>query len=234
MNATVSRSSLVTTPPVMDQPQSFSGTVPTVAFAVVGVCTLAIYVMVIRRGYLEKLPALPVFAVGANVAWEFTYAFVYPIYPQMRVTLFFWLPFNLIILAQVFAYGRRDFSWLSRRAYLWMLLAWLVFTFTFMAAATREFDDSLGVYTTVFVVVLMEALFLVMLRTRRSTAGQTMYIAVLKTVVDVSGGIALISWFPNRVLLQQMIVAEVVLDVIYVVMLRRQFMAEGTPAWAKV
>jgi hypothetical protein len=77
-------------------------------------------------------------------------------------------------------------------------------------------------------------LFIVMLRTRQSTAGQTMYIAVLKTIIDSAGAVALVAWYPNRWLLHQMIAAELVLDLIYIVLLYRQFEAEGINPWQKV
>ena len=230
MNLTV----LAAAPPVMDPRVHADAVVPTVAFAVVGLCTFAIYIMMLRREIIEKVPAIPVLALCANVSWEFTYAFIYPIYPQMRITLYFWLPLNLVILFLAVRYGRRDFPSLSGRAYGWLVGAWSLFALSFMPLATREFDDRLGVYTTVFVVVFMEASFVVMLWNRRSTVGQTMYIAVLKTVVDVSGAVGLIIWYPDRWLLHQMIAAEVVLDVLYIVLLHRQFRAEGASPWRKI
>jgi hypothetical protein len=225
---------LAALPPVMDARVHADALVPTVAFAVVGLCTFAIYVMMLRREIIEKVPAIPVLALCANVSWEITYAFIYPIYPQMRVTLFFWIPLNLVILFLAVRYGRRDFPSLSRTAYGWLVAGWSLFALSFMPLATREFDDRLGVYTTVLVVVFMEASFVVLLRQRRSTVGQTMYIAVLKAVVDVSGAVGLIVWYPHRWLLHQMIVAEVVLDVLYIVLLHRQFRAEGAAPWRKI
>jgi TRAP-type uncharacterized transport system fused permease subunit len=222
------------TPPVLDQQAAVPEAVPGTAFAIVGVCTLLIYVLAIRRGFLDKRSTLPVFAACANVSWEFTYAFVYPVYPEMRVVLYFWLPLNLVLLWQALRWGRQDFPGLSRSAFGWMVAGWSVFALSFMVLATREFDDRVGAYTTVFVVVLMEALFIAMLRARRSTAGQTMYIALLKTVVDASGAVGLIAWYPNRWLLHQMIAAELVLDVVYIVLLYRQFRAEGANPWRKV
>ncbi|MEK8104576.1 hypothetical protein NKG94_04190 [Micromonospora sp. M12] len=152
----------------------------------------------------------------------------------MRVTLYFWIPLNLVILFLAVRYGRRDFPSLSRTVYGWLIAGWTLFALTFMALATREFDDRLGVYTTVFVVVFMDAAFVVMLWNRRSTIGQTMYIAILKMVVDVSGAVGLIIWFPDRWLLHQMIAAEVVLDALYIVLLYRRFRAEGSSPWRKI
>jgi hypothetical protein len=225
---------LAALPPVMDTRQHADALVPTIAFAVVGICTLAVYIMALRRQIIEKVPAIPVLALCANVSWEFTYAFIYPIYPQMRITLFFWLPLNLVILLLAVRYGRRDFPSLSRTAYGWLIAGWSLFALTFMPLATREFDDRLGVYTTVFVVVFMEASFVVMLWNRQSSAGQTMYIAIGKMVVDVSGAVGLIVWYPNRWLLHQMIAAEVVLDVLYIVLLYRRFRVEGASPWRKI
>lgn len=225
---------LVALPPAMDARQHADALVPTIAFGVVGICTFAVYIMMLRRQIIEKVPAIPVLALCANISWEVTYAFIYPIYPQMRVTLYFWIPLNLVILFFAVRYGRRDFPSLSRTVYGWLIAGWTLFALTFMALATREFDDRLGVYTTVFVVVFMDAAFVVMLWNRRSTIGQTMYIAILKMVVDVSGAVGLIIWFPDRWLLHQMIAAEVVLDALYIVLLYRRFRAEGTSPWRKI
>ncbi|MDG4810784.1 hypothetical protein O7634_28850 [Micromonospora sp. WMMD1120] len=230
MNSSV----LAALPPVMDPRQHADALVPTIAFGVVGVCTFAVYIMMLRRQLIEKVPAIPVLALCANISWEITYAFIYPIYPQMRVTLYFWIPLNLVILFLAVRYGRRDFPSLSRRAYGWLIAGWALFALTFMPLATREFDDRLGVYTTVFVVVFMDAAFVVMLWNRRSTIGQTMYIAILKMVVDVSGAVGLIVWFPDRWLLHQMIAAEVVLDALYIVLLYQRFRAEGVSPWRKI
>ncbi|MBM0276132.1 transmembrane-type terpene cyclase [Micromonospora tarensis] len=230
MNSSV----LAALPPVMDSRQHADALVPTIAFGVVGICTFAVYIMMLRRQIIEKVPAIPVLALCANISWEITYAFIYPIYPQMRITLYFWIPLNLVILYLAVRYGRRDFPSLSRRAYGWLIAGWSLFALTFMPLATREFDDRLGVYTTVFVVVFMDAAFVVMLWNRRSTIGQTMYIAVLKMVVDVSGAVGLIIWFPDRWLLHQMIAAEVVLGALYIVLLYRRFRAEGVSPWRKI
>ncbi|MGH3889633.1 MAG: hypothetical protein ACRDSZ_24235 [Pseudonocardiaceae bacterium] len=221
-------------PPVLDHKRSVPDVLIFTAFGIVGLCTLAIYLMAIRRGFLDKYSTLPVLAACANVSWEVTYAFVYPIDPQMRIVLFFWLPLNLVLLWQAIRYGRKDFPGMSRAVFGCMVIGWFAFTLSFMIVATREFDDRVGAYTTVFVVVLMEALFIVMLRARRSTVGQTMYIAVLKTVIDSAGAVGLIAWYPNRWLLYQMIAAELTLDLIYIALLYRQFKAEDVNPWQKV
>lgn len=222
------------TPPVLDQQAPVPGVVTTTAFGVVGVCTTVIYVLMIRRGLLDKRTALPVLAVIANVSWELTYAFIYPVYPQMRITLFAWLPLDLVLLWLAIRHGRKDFRDMSRRGYAVMLIGSAVFALSFIVLATREFNDSIGSYTTVFDVVFMEALFIVTLRARRTTEGQSIYIAILKTIVDVAGAAGLVAWYPNRLLLHQMIVAELVLDVVYAVLLYRQFRAENANPWRKV
>ncbi|WP_158886770.1 hypothetical protein [Amycolatopsis anabasis] len=221
-------------PPVVTPQRAVPDALPKVAFGIVGICTFAVYLAAIRRGFLDKRAPLPVFAVCANVSWEVTYAFIYPTEPMMRTILYFWIPLNLVLLFQGVRYGRKDFGRMSAPLYGWMVAGFFLFAFTFMIAATREFDDRAGVYTTVFVVVLMESLFLVTLWVRRNTEGQTMYIALGKTVVDTSGAVALIAWHPDRWLLHQMIAAELILDAVYLVALYRTFKAEGRSPWRKI
>lgn len=225
---------MLANPPVMDPMQPVSGALITTAFGIVGSCTFVIYLMAIRRGFRDKRSTVPVPAACANVSWEATYAFVYPIEPHLRIGLFLWLPLNVVLLGQAIRYGRKDFPGTPRSVFGWAVAGWSVFTLSFMILATREFGDQVGAYTTVFDVVLMEALFIVTLRARRSTAGQTMYIAILKTIIDSAGAVGLIAWYPNRWLLYQMIAAELVLDVIYLVMLYRQFKTDDVNPWTKV
>ncbi|GAA3849582.1 hypothetical protein GCM10022243_14390 [Saccharothrix violaceirubra] len=222
------------TPPVLDTRADVDPLLPGIAFGIVGVCTLLVYLLAIRRGFLDRRSTLPVFAACANVSWEITYAFVYPVDSELRVVLYFWLPLNLVLLWQALRFGRQDFPGLSRPAFAAMTAGWSVFAFAFMVLATREFGDRDGSYTTVFVVVLMEALFLTTLRVRGSTVGQTMYIALLKTVIDASGAVGLVLLYPDRRLLHLMVAAEIVLDVAYAVLLHRRFRAEGANPWRKV
>jgi hypothetical protein len=221
-------------PPVMAGPQAVPGVLSATAFGLVGLATLVYYVLGIRRGFRERRTTIPVLVVVTNVSWEFVFSVVHPLAGPMRAVVLLWLPLNLVLAYQAVRYGRRDFAGLSRAAFAGMVLGWLAFSLSFMMLLTREFGDTDATYSQVFVALFMEAMFVVLLRQRRSTAGQTMYFAVLKTIVDLAGGIALISRYPDRWLLYQFVAAELVFDAVYFVALRRTFLAEGRRPWRKI
>ncbi|MEK8104577.1 hypothetical protein NKG94_04195 [Micromonospora sp. M12] len=54
----------------MDARQHADALVPTIAFGVVGICTFAVYIMMLRRQIIEKVPAIPVLALCANISWR--------------------------------------------------------------------------------------------------------------------------------------------------------------------
>lgn len=225
---------LLSLPPVLDEPRPVPDAVATIGFGIVGLATFVYYVLGIRRGFLDKRPTIPVLAVVTNVCWELVFSFGYTLDGPLRVGVWLWLPLDLVLLYQALRYGRKDFAGISAPLFAWMVVGWAVFSVLFITFVTREFDDRDSTYTQVFVPLFMEAMFVVMLRQRRSTVGQTMYFASLKMLVDVAGGIALIAMYPGRWLVTEMAVAEWAFDVIYFVALWRTFLAEGRRPWRKV
>lgn len=222
-------------PPVDHVPRAVPGAMPVILFGITGVVWTIIYIMIIRRGFLDKYPAMPVLAVGSNIAWEFTFAFAFPPKPpEMQIVSVLWFAIDAVILSQVFRYGRKDFPTMSRSSYSWMLTGWLVFTFLFLPISAYEFNDATGGYTTFFVVPFMQFMFVMMLRARRSTAGQTIYIALLKLIGDIPGAIVLFSWYPGRPLFALLFATEIFFDIFYIVLLYRRFRMDGISAWRKI
>ena len=84
---------------------------PRVALGLIGigaVVWLAAYVLAIRTGFREKTYAIPLLAVCLNITWELTHSLVFrPATPADLYNHLAWLVLDLIILAQVFRYGRR-------------------------------------------------------------------------------------------------------------------------------
>lgn len=218
-------------PPVAQAAREIPPLLEVIPFGITGLVWLIVYILIIRQGLRDKRVGMPVLAVGSNIAWEFTYAFMFPQPPVLQIASLLWFVIDVIILVQVFRYGRKDFPGFSARAFGWTLAGWLTFTFSFMILATYELADTRGGYATFFVVPFMQMMFVITLRIRRSTAGQSMYIAVLKLIGDVPGFIVLMAWFPNRYLFVLLFITEIFFDILYIVMLRGQYAAEGRPLW---
>src|ERR687885_337267 len=140
------------------------------------------YVLMIRRGFLDETYGMPLVALCANVSWEFIFSFVHPHGPVQRPVNIIWFTLDLIILFQLLRYGPREFADLSKRVFYAMFGLALATSFCAVLSVTYEFDDWDGAYSAFGQNLLMSALFLAMLRVRRSPRGQSVSIAVSKAV----------------------------------------------------
>jgi hypothetical protein len=183
-----------------------------------GVLWTLAYLLIIRRGFLDRTYGMPLVALCANLSWEFIFSFVYPHDLPQRAVNVVWFSFDLVILLQILLYGPREFADLPRRAFYAVLALALAASFGAVLAVTLEFDDLDGVYSAFGQNLMMSVLFIAMLRSRGSLRGQSVGIALLKL-----GGTALASFafyfhnpdYAGSVLLPFLYVAILIFDGIY-------------------
>ena len=183
-----------------------------------GVLWTLAYLLMIRRGFLDRTYGMPLVALCANLSWEFIFAFVYPHDLPQRAVDVVWFTLDLVILLQVLIYGPREFADLPRRAFYAMLGLALATSFCAVLTLTNEFDDFDGVYSAFGQNLMMSVLFIAMLRSRGSLGGQSVPIALLKM-----GGTALASYafyfhdpdYAGSILLPFLYVAILVFDCVY-------------------
>ena len=184
-----------------------------------GVLWTLAYLLIIRRGFLDRTYGMPLAALCANLSWEFVFCFVYPHDLPQRAVNFVWLSFDLVILVQLLLYGPREFADLPKRLFYAACTLALATAFGAVLAVTLEFDDFDGAYSAFGQNLMMSILFVTMLYSRRSLRGQSVWIAVLKM-----GGTALASFafyffnpdYDGSILLPFLYVAILVFDGIYV------------------
>ncbi|WP_197523561.1 transmembrane-type terpene cyclase [Actinokineospora pegani] len=192
---------------------------------------LTTYVLAIRQAARDSRVAIPAFLVAVNFAWEFSLTFLLEQYPEQRVMNGAWAVVNSVLVYQAFRHGRRDHTWLSPRGFRWALGGMLVWAALLVMAGANEFHDLDGMYIGMMVNVPLSAGFLVMLRSRGSSVGQSMHIAVAKFVGSLFAGLTGFMLYPSRTLFLVLIPTMVALDVVYIVLLRRRMLAEGRPLW---
>ncbi len=183
-----------------------------------GVLWTLAYLLMIRRGFLDRIYGMPLVALCANLSWELIFSFVYPHDLPQRAVNVVWFSFDLVILLQLLVYGPREFAYLSRRAFYAVFALALATSFGAVLAVTLELDDFDGAYSAFGQNLMMSVLFLAMLYARRSLRGQSVSIALLKM-----GGTALASFafyfynpeYDGSVLLPFLYVAILVFDGIY-------------------
>ena len=183
-----------------------------------GVLWTLAYLLIIRRGFLDRTYGMPLVALCANISWEFIFAFVYPHDLPQRAVNVVWFSLDVVILFQLLLYGPREFAGLSRRLfYIGFVLA-LATAFGAVLAVTLEFDDFDGAYSAFAQNSMMSILFVAMLYARRSLRGQSVWIAILKM-----GGTALASFafyfynpaYDDSILLPFLYVVILLFDGIY-------------------
>lgn len=224
--------SSATTEPLNVAPREFTN----VAFwcivaALVGFWVLA-YGLAIQRARVDKYVGIPALAVAGNFAWEFVHSLVIDQNIQQRPFNLVWLLVDVFILTQVFRYGNKDFPRMSRGAFRTLIIGTLLYAAAVMLAMTYEFRDVLGLYDGVILCTGLSASFIVTLRQRKSSAGQSMYIAISKWLGSFFAGLNTLIVYPHRSLLLLLFATVFVLDVTYIALLYRQIRAEGGSPWA--
>ena len=131
------------------------------------------YVLMIRVGFKHKTFCMPLFALCLNLAWEFTYSFVYPMQGQQEIVDVVWFGLDLIILVTYVLYGRQHLpSSLPRWLFVPNLLLTLGVMLTIIIFAQKLDPELADEYTAFGQNLLMSILFIHMLISRGSTEGQ--------------------------------------------------------------
>jgi hypothetical protein len=154
--------------------------------AVSGVAWTIVYIVSIRIGFKYKTYAMPVAALGLNIAWEW----IYTIHdlgsapgPQAYVNLV-WAIGDVFILYTFFRYGRAELpSFVTKPAFI----AWGVAVLGASVAIQLLFIGEFGLvgmraaeYAAFLQNLLMSGLFIAMFVARRGARGQSLTIGIAK------------------------------------------------------
>ncbi|MFC0431924.1 hypothetical protein [Kutzneria buriramensis] len=221
-----------TVPPVSVGPATVPGWLYWSVAGPTAVGWLLTYVLAIRQAIVDRRVGIPAYLAVVNFAWEFSLTFVMEQTPSQRGIDLVWLVFDTVLLCQVFRYGRSDYPTLSSRAFRWTVVGVLVWAAVAVVAGANEFHDRDGMYTGMIIQVPLSAAFLLMLRRRGSSAGQSMPIAAAKFVGSLFAGLAAFVLYPSHLLFLVLVPTYVGLDLAYLVLLRRTMRAEGRSLWA--
>ncbi|WP_378733217.1 hypothetical protein [Nocardia brasiliensis] len=195
------------------------------------VCWLIAYGLAIHRGFVDKRVGIPAAFVCANIAWEFMHSLVIQQDAELRPFYLAWALVDILILYQVLKWGNRDFPSMSRRAFRGMVAAIIAYAAALTLLMTYEFKDPIGLYDGAGLNILLSTSFILMLRSRGSSAGQSMYIALFKWAGTALGALNTIIVFPERRLLLFLFATVSILDFCYMTMLYRQIRREGANPW---
>lgn len=197
----------------------------------VGGCWLAAYVLAIREARFSGRAGIPAVAVALNIGWEFNDSLIVNHASWQRPFNFAWLLLDLLIARQVLRYGPKDYPELPAATFRRSFFALVVFGAVFIPAVELEINDYYGAYTGLGLNAWMSLAFVVVLRRRGSTAGQSMYIAVSKGVGSLLGVVMSVSLYPHSFVIPVLGATVIALDAYYTLTLYRRFRREGASPW---
>lgn len=157
-----------------------------------GVFWIIAYILIIHKSFKDKTYGIPLFALSLNLAWEFTFSFIYPPGDLLFAKIIFltWLLLDLIILYTFFKYGyksRKYIGIISKKSLYIFTVFILVCSILFMILSVNDFSILFNndiTQTSGFIAniqnLIMSILFVSMLLNRGNTSGQSIYIAILK------------------------------------------------------
>jgi len=161
-----------------------------------GVFWTIVYIDGIRVGMRDKSYAMPIWALGLNIAWEFLHfvlGYQAAGWAAQVVINGVWFLLDIGLVYTYFRYGRKYFpeSLKPSLFYAWGILV-LVVTFVVQAAFILEFNLVMAAtYAAYLQNLLMSVLFIAMLVGRGSSEGQSMLIAVCKLLGSLAPTISI-------------------------------------------
>lgn len=188
-------------------------------FLATGLCWTVTYVLVIRRGFLDRTFGIPIVALCANVSWEFIFSVIRPQEGFQTIGYGLWLVFDLVILYTVLRFGPREFDYVSRPVFYAGLAGTLVLTYLGVDLVSRELDNGNPILVGFVQNVMMSGLFLGMLASRKGLRGQSVPIAAWKLIGTIFASLGYWRYGEDAqsALFVYFYIANAVLDVAYLV-----------------
>ena len=195
-----------------------------------GIAWSLVYIECIRKGFKDKTYGMPLYALGLNFAWETIYAIhdlAAGASAQAWVNLA-WMCLDAVIVYTYFKYGKDEFPENARRYFIPFSILSFAICVVMQLAFFVTFDALPAAQYSAFAQnAAMSVMFLVMLFRRNSAKGQSMVIAVAKWIGTVAPTIlqGFMGGFNAYIVMMGGICC--VVDIIYIVMLRRFQKAEA-------
>jgi hypothetical protein len=196
------------------------------------------FILIIRRGQLDRAFGMPFVAIVANFAWDFIFGFIYPsIVPQVYFNIIFLL-FDLVIFWQLLRYWRREFTGITGPILAAGLGLTTAVIFALYFGIMVEFDDFGGVYVGFVNNFITSSVFIGMLLQRSDLRGQSLYIALCKMLGTGSSALGLYLYprpgFEGSTLLPLLYVSIFAIDLAYTILVYRKSRALGIDPWRRV
>lgn len=207
---------------------------------IAGLGWLIAYIDLLRLGFKQKTYGMPFVALAFNIVWEGLYAYMYWAHDgmfyggyMMAIVNTAWFIADCVILYTHIKWGKKDFVKFAPERYFW---PWFIVVMACAICVEITWLQAYGVRangcTAIVQNLPMSMLFIFMLFERKSTEGQSMNIAIGKMLGTVGAWVAIAVYPSLHDPLNIWCGAFcTVFDLIYCVLLYKQFKAEGKNPW---
>lgn len=205
----------------------------TLILTIGGIFWLLAYILIISRGYKDKTYGMPLFALCANISWEFVYSFILPHSPPQLYINYLWFGLDTIIVYQFLKYQKNEFPHISPSK-IYIAFGLLVITaFGVISFGGLFLGDNIGVFSAFGQNLLMSILFVMMFFNRgKSLRGQSIFIAIFKMI---GTGLTSIHFYLYEPVTQDYVVLPIlyieifVFDIFYIMLLYNGYKKNHIP-----
>ncbi len=192
------------------------------------------YILIIRRGFIDRTYGIPLAALAANISWEAIFSFIYPHSPPQLYINYVWFFLDVIIVLQFLKYGKSEFPKFSDRQFYVTFLMALITAFFMVLFITYQFNDFDGAYSAFGQNLMMSILFITMLLSRNSHRGQSIFIALFKMLGTGISSLAFYLYQPisqGSYLFAFLFVSIFIYDLIYFGIIYQKYREYKIPLW---
>lgn len=194
-----------------------------------GIFWIMAYIIIIYKSFKDKTCGMPFFALALNLAWEFTFSFIYS--PEnllmARIMFILWLILDLIILYTFFKYGYKNLkckNLITKKELniftILVILFSIIFIILFVNDISILYKNNI-IQASGFIAnlqnLIMSILFVDMILNRGNILGQSIFIALFKWIGTLAIAILKFSnMLPSTNTELFMIMLIQVFDIIYI------------------
>ena len=179
---------------------------------------------------------MPLFALCANLSWEFIYSFVLPHSPPQLYVNYLWFGLDAIIVFQFFKYHQNEFSNIQPLKLYSAFAVSLASAFSIILLGGTFLGDDDGVYAAFGQNLLMSVLFVVLFFKRGNTLrGQSIFIAVFKMLGTALTSIHFYLFEPvsqSSIVLSFLFIFIFFFDLLYTLLIVKQYKKNGKSLFA--
>lgn len=191
--------------------------------AISGIAWSAVYIDSIRLGFKQKTYCMPLFALGLNICWEGIYSctdiFIRNDINVQAMANAAWFLLDIVILITYFKFAAQECKTETERRFFipWTILALLTCLVLQILFIAEFGDTNAEIYSAFLQNIAMSLCYLYMLRSRSSSRGQSLLIAVSKCLGTLTPTI--IGFMEDNMFIVVTGVICFIFDVIYIISL---------------